>query len=137
MPSRENDWIETMPLVDATTPRRRHAIACPTSLRVGLRALHDDRGAAAVSFILAFPIFLTIVSILVQMALMVNAKLTVQHAADAAARAAATSLPDGHPENVSRAAWMALAPLSPKATTTPASAASADYDALKSLGVDV
>src|SRR5215212_9878765 len=83
--------------------------------------LHSDTGSAAVSFILAFPIFLTIVGIVVQMALMVNAKIMVTHAADAAARAAATSLPDGHPENVQKAAWQALAPISPKSTGAAAS----------------
>jgi Flp pilus assembly protein TadG len=90
-----------------------------------------------VSFVLAFPIFLTIVAIIVQMALMVNAKVVVTHAADSAARAAATSLPDGKPENVERAAWMALAPLSPQAQSPVAAEAAADYDALRRMGVDV
>jgi Flp pilus assembly protein TadG len=97
----------------------------------------SDSGAAAVSFILCFPIFLTIVAIIVQMALMVNAKLMVANAADSAARAAATSLPDGHPENVGHAAWLTLAPLSPQAATGIASEAAADADALKQMGVEV
>lgn len=95
-----------------------------------------DAGAAAVSFILAFPIFLTIVGIVVQIALMVNARIMVQHAADSAARAAATSLPDGQPENIDRAAWISLAPLSPQAADAN-SQATEDYEALKNLGVNV
>jgi Flp pilus assembly protein TadG len=101
-----------------------------------LRFLHDDRGAATTSFILAFPIFLTIVGIIVQMALMVNAKIIVNHAADAAARAAVTSLPDGHPENITTAALIALAPLSPKADTN-SSDAQGVYDALQNIGANV
>lgn len=80
-----------------------------------LAAMHDDQGAAAVSFILAFPIFLVLVGIVVQFALIANARIVVQHAAYAAARSASTSLPDGHPEKVRRAAQMALAPISPVA----------------------
>lgn len=106
--------------------------------RRALVPLHDDTGAAAaVSFILVLPIFLTVVAILVQTALMVNAKIVVTHAADAAARAAVTSLPDGKPENVTRAAWMALVPISPVATDGDASEATADYDALQAAGVEV
>lgn len=103
-----------------------------------IASLHrDDGAAAAVSFVIAFPIFLTIVGVLVQISLMVNAKIMVTAAADAAARAAVTSLPDEKPENIGRAAWIALAPLSPEAASTTASEASADYDALKTAGVDV
>ena len=98
--------------------------------RIAFMAIHDDSGAAAVSFILAFPIFLTIVGIVVQTALMVNAKMMVTQAADAAARAAVASLPDEHPENIVKAAYMSLAPLSPPAAST-SSDASAVYDALK------
>ena len=97
---------------------------------------HSRRGSAAVSFILAFPIFLTIVGVVVQMALMVNAKIMVTHAADAAARAAATSLPDGHPENIQRAAWTALAPVSPKSPNAAASEATDTADALKRVGAN-
>jgi Flp pilus assembly protein TadG len=100
------------------------------------RFLHDDRGAATTSFILAFPIFLTIVGIVVQMALMVNAKVVVNHAADVAARAAVTSLPDGHPENISQAAWVALAPLSPKAAAS-TSQSQTVYSALQQVGANV
>ena len=89
------------------------------------------------SFILALPIFLTIVSVVVQLALMVNAKIMVAHAADAAARAAATSLPDGHPENIAHAARLALVPVCPQATTSTAPEADADAAALRTLGVNV
>lgn len=56
-----------------------------------------------------------IVGIVVQFALIANARIIVQHAAHATARSASTSLPDGHPEKVRRAARMALAPISPVA----------------------
>ena len=98
--------------------------------------LHHDSGAAAVSFILAFPIYLTIVAIVVQTALMVNAKVMVTQAAEAAARAAVTSLPDGHPENVARAALMTIAPLCPPATSSSSDGTSI-YNALQKVGANV
>lgn len=94
------------------------------------------RGAAAVSFILAFPIFLVIVAILVQYALIANARVMVDHAAQMAARAAVTSLPEEHPENVESAAYMVLSALSPVATSTSPEATTM-YDSLKGSGVDV
>jgi Flp pilus assembly protein TadG len=108
-----------------------------TSLTRLRKTLRSDDGAAAVSFILAFPIFLTIVAIIVQLALMVNAKLMVVNAADTAARSAATSLPDEHPENIHHAAWLALAPVSPRAEGPVASEAAAAADALRRVGVEV
>ena len=67
---------------------------------------------------------------------MVNAKVVVSHAADVAARAAVTSLPDGHPENITKAALMALTPLSPKADS-PTSDGQDVYSALQGLGTSV
>ncbi len=100
-----------------------------------LANLHNDRGGVAVSFILAFPIFLVIVAVLVQFALIANAKVAIDHAAQMAARAAVTSLPDDHPENVTAAACMALAPLSPVAPS-PIAQATTLQQALIGMGVD-
>jgi len=105
-------------------------------LRRTLRRLAGDDGAAAVSFILTFPIFMLIVAIIVQLALMVTAKIAVSHAADTAARAAMTSLPDERPDNVARAAWLSLAPISPEAeAATPEGAEVAE--ALRQVGTSV
>ena len=80
-----------------------------------------DKGTVAVTFLLSFPIFLAIVGLLVQYALLVNARMGMDRAAMAAGRAAMTSLPTD-PDiddmegdvNVMRAATMALEPLSPR-----------------------
>src|SRR5207237_1241107 len=96
-------------------PALRVAVPMTSFVLRILRVLHRrDDGSAAVSFIMAFPIFLWIIAILVQMVLLVNAKIMVSYAADCAARSAVTSLPDEHPENIKQAACAALAPLSPK-----------------------
>jgi hypothetical protein len=117
----------------------RPFVAANDFLRKIAAALHDDSGAAAISFIFCLPIFLTIVGIIVQLALMVNAKIVVTQAADAAARAAMTSLPDEHPENIQQAAWMTLVPICPKSQSSGGGGAEASdaYQALQRLGVDV
>ena len=85
-----------------------------------LRGLHrSESGTAAVSFILCLPIFLTIVAIIVQYALIVNAKIIVTSAAANAARAAMTSLPEETPDNVTKAARFSVVPVSPKAKGQP------------------
>ena len=114
-------------------PRR----SITTALRRFARTLHSDQGSAAVPFILALPIFLWIVAILVQYTLIVNAKLLIDHAAQSAARAAVTSLPEGHPENVRAAAYLSLATLSPVATVPVQSQADAVYQALQTSGIPV
>lgn len=108
-----------------------------TAIERVARSLHSDRGSAAVPFIFSLPIFLFIIAILVQYALIVNAKLLISHAASRAARAAATSLPEGHSENVSAAAYMSLAPLSPLATTAVHPQADLVYRAMESSGIAV
>jgi Flp pilus assembly protein TadG len=100
------------------------------------RSFVCDEGSAAVSFILTFPIFMTIVAVIVQLSLMVNARIMVAAAADAAARAAMTSLPDEHPENVTAAAVLALTPLSPEATEA-STDGSAYAAAMNKVGVTV
>jgi len=96
---------------------------------------HSDCGGAAVAFIIAFPIFLWIIAVLVQFALIANAKVMIDFAAQSAARAAVTSLPEGNPDNVNAAACMALTPLSPQASQAAASQADSAYQALLALGV--
>lgn len=108
-----------------------------TTARTILARLRGDDGAAAVSFILTFPIFLLIVAIIVQLALIVTAKIMVSHAADTAARAAMTSLAEDKPENVRRAAWIALAPVSPVSEVSPTSEAVSVAEALRQLGTPV
>ncbi len=86
-----------------------------------LRLLHGrDKGTVAITFLLSLPILLAILGILVQYALLVNARLTVDRAAQAAARSAMTALPTdpiigeaGGNGYVERAALMILEALSP------------------------
>ena len=91
----------------------------------------------AVSFLLTLPIFLTIVAIIVQYALLVNAKLQVEEAAYMAGRAAVTALPDEQEGAIHRAARMALAPLSPVAGDAADPEGSAMLEALLASGVEV
>jgi Flp pilus assembly protein TadG len=102
-----------------------------------LAAIHEDRGGAAISFIATFPIFLIIVAVIVQYALILNAKIMIDHAARSAARAAVTCLPDGQPQRISSAACMALVPISPVARTSASSEADTTYQAMKRLGTPV
>jgi len=104
-------------------------------LRKWARDFHNDAGGAAVAFIIAFPLFLWIIAIVIQFVLIVNAKVMVDYAAQAAARAAVTSLPEGQPDNVNAAACLALTPLSPQATDAVAAQADSTYQALLGLGV--
>ena len=102
-----------------------------------LKRLHrDDGGTAAVSFILCLPVFLAILTVFVQFALMLNAKLMVSNAAAAAARSAITSLPEETPDNVKHAACMMLVPVSPKAVTGVSQEAQGLSDAIKTLNAD-
>jgi hypothetical protein len=102
-----------------------------------------DRGTVAVTFLLSFPLLLLIYGIIVQFALLANAKIAVNHATAAAGRAAMTSLPtdpliepiDG-PGNVSKAACLALEPLSP-VSPNPGSDALAIAQAFKDVGINV
>jgi len=101
------------------------------------------RGTVAVTFLLALPIFLVIICVMVQYAMLVNARMGVNRAVMAAGRSAVTSLPtdpdvdyvDGE-HNVRRAAWMALEPLSPKGTDI-AMDAQEVVAAMENLGVSV
>jgi Flp pilus assembly protein TadG len=102
-----------------------------------------DRGTVAITFLLSLPVLLLVVAILVQFALLVNGRLAFERALAAAGRSAVTSLPadpalDGvDPQaNVRRAAYLALAPLSPPGQSA-SSEAQTVADALKSMGVNV
>lgn len=79
-----------------------------------LAAVHCDRGAAAVPFMLCLPIFLMIVAVLVQYAILANGKSMVDYAAQVAARSATTALPDERKDAVFSAARLALVTLSPR-----------------------
>jgi Flp pilus assembly protein TadG len=95
--------------------------------RSAMRTLHDrklsgatwriagNRGSAAIPFLIALPIFLMIVGILVQYALIVNAKSMLDEATILAARSAATCLPDQESDRIAKAARMALVTISPQA----------------------
>ena len=102
-----------------------------------LRRLHCDRGSAAVPFILSLPIFLLILAILVQYALIVNAKIMIDHSAQSAARAAVTSLPENQSDNIKSAACLTLTPLSPVALSGVEDQATSIYNALLTSGVPV
>jgi Flp pilus assembly protein TadG len=90
-----------------------------TAWRRLVAAIHDDRGAVAVSFVMTLPIFLVVVGIFVQLALLVNARIMCNYAAEMTARAAITALPENNPDAVSRAARFAFVPLSPQAKDAP------------------
>jgi Flp pilus assembly protein TadG len=106
-------------------------------LRRLARPLHDDHGAASISFILCLPIFYLIVAVIIQYALLVNARTMVEHAAHVAARSAMTALPDERSEAVLRAARFAVVPLCPEAQGAVDSEAATTADALAQCGVDV
>lgn len=81
------------------------------------RRTRCDAAAASVSFMLSFPLFLMAVSLLVQLALMCQARIVVNHAAYTAVRSAITSSADGlkdAQQRTRRAAAMALSGLSPR-----------------------
>jgi hypothetical protein len=102
-----------------------------------------DRGTVAVTFLLALPVLMLVVSIIVQYALLVNARLAFLRALDAAARSAVTTLSaDAAAEridpqaNVRRAACIVLASLSPS-SPRPNSDGQLVADALAATGVKI
>lgn len=97
-----------------------------------------DAGSVTVSFVLCLPLFLMVVSIAVQLALICNAQVVVNHAAYAAARSAATLLPDGVPDadrRIRNAAAMTLAGVSPAGQSPHAGRRSRDV--LHRAGADI
>jgi Flp pilus assembly protein TadG len=103
----------------------------------GRAASFRRRGTVSVTFILTLPIFLCIIAILVQYALMLNARIMVQYAAETAARSAVTAVPDQHEEAIARAARTSLVTLSPQATTAVDPEATAMADAMRGAGIDI
>ncbi len=102
-----------------------------------------DKGTVAVTFMLVLPFLMGLVGMLVQYALLLNARLTVDRAAQAAARSAMTSLPTdilindkGGPGYPNRSALMILESLSPASRNGTSSEAIAVMDALASLGAN-
>jgi Flp pilus assembly protein TadG len=81
------------------------------------RRIQNDDGAAAIPFVLALPLLITIIAVTVQYAMLVAAYTVVAGAAEAAARSAVVSLPDGNTDPIKRAAFMVLAPLSPQGSS--------------------
>ncbi len=102
-----------------------------------IAALHSDRGSVSISFILCLPIFLTIVGIIVQLALLVNAKIMIDHALHVAARSAVTALPEHQFDAINRAVRLSLVPLCPQATTSVTQEATDVSDALSACGITV
>jgi Flp pilus assembly protein TadG len=83
------------------------------------------------------PLFLAILAVAVQYALMVNAKILVTDAAAAAARSAMTSLPEESPDNIKKAACFMLVPICPKAAGGASAEAQQIADALATLQTTV
>jgi len=105
-----------------------------------------DKGTVAITFLLSLPVLLTVIGVLVQYALLANARLTLDRAVAAAARSAMTSLPtdaalDNLPlstssNNVNRSALMILESLSPVSQDITSDATTV-ADALAQVGVNV
>ena len=103
-----------------------------------------NRGSVALSFAMTLPIYIYIMTIFVQYALMVNAKLMIARAAEVAARSAMTCLPtdkvvdevDGQ-AMVRSAGYMALVPISPKSKDTPSPESTDFVQALRDAGLTI
>jgi Flp pilus assembly protein TadG len=100
-----------------------------------LRMHKDEGGTAAVTFLLCLPVMMTVIAIIVQFALILNAKLVVTDAAIAAGRAAVTALPEEKPENIRKAALFMLVPISPTAKNGINQEGQEIQSALETLGV--
>lgn len=115
------------------------------ALRGWGRRFHGEEGTIAVSFILCLPIFLIVLAIVVQYALLVNARVMLDHTAEVAARAAMVCLPsDATAEGtasvlpkIRQAACMAAVAISPRAGGEASSEAVAVADALQRAGVEL
>jgi hypothetical protein len=115
-----------------------------------------DRGTVAVTFFLSLPIFLFIISLMAQYALIINARIVLGHATAAAARSAMVALPtdplvdtvydpnsgssDGSLDGVAfvnRAARMELESISPKALGGNSTEATSVAQALQASGLPI
>jgi Flp pilus assembly protein TadG len=113
-------------------------------LRRLVARIHSERGTVAVSFILVLPLFLMVLSIIIQYALLVNARVMVGQAALATGRSATTMLPtdpqlDGItlPDPINQTAYINLVPLSPPATANVDPDADAIANGFSNAGVNV
>ncbi len=100
-----------------------------------------DRGTVTLTFALSLPILLLLIGVLVQFALLANARMTLDRAVQAGARSAMTSLPTdqgigdaGGAAFVERSIRMTLESLSPASTDSPSSEAQSVADALQQIG---
>ncbi len=115
-----------------------------------------DRGTVALTFIFSLPILLLIISIITQYALIINARIMLNHALSAAARSAMVALPTDPqvdtldlPNDVAnptpldgtavvqQAACMQLVALSPKAKSAPSGTAVNLAQALQQVGLTI
>ena len=109
----------------------KHALARLRNLLQG-----RDKGTVALTFLLSLPILIALIGIIVQWALVANARLSINRAANAAARTAMTVLPTdpllerGGPDMVRRSALIVLAGLSP---ASPESATSDSQEVAQAL----
>jgi TadE-like protein len=100
-----------------------------------------DTGTVTLTFAFCLPILLLLIGVLVQFALLINARLTLQRAVQAGARSAMTSLPTdqniGDPGGaafVGRSIRMTLESLSPASPDAATGEAQSVADALQQLG---
>ncbi|MEI7766492.1 MAG: hypothetical protein WCJ97_03540 [Phycisphaerae bacterium] len=121
----------------STPTRGWHLLTKPKAL---LRALHNEEASVSISFMLVFPIYLTIVGVLVQFSLLLAAKIVVEHAAIVAARSATTCLTEpafivDRSAQPAQAAALILAQLSPKGNSGISAPVQAAYDAMLDVSV--
>lgn len=111
------------------------------SPRVMLRRLrrwvNDNRGTAAVSFLLVLPVFMTVVALVLQYAVLANGNNIVHAASLRVARTAVTALPEDREDEIRQSAYFALAQLSPQAPGNPAGEAVDVANALARAGIQV
>lgn len=109
-------WLFALAALGAAGVRLACALPSP-AVRPPWRevARREDGGTVMLDFILTFPLFVIIVLTVVQLALLINARLVVSYAAFAAARSAVVWLPEGigaAQEHAERAAALACIPVS-------------------------
>ncbi len=73
----------------------------------------EESGTAMLDFVLTFPFFTMVVLLVVQVALIINARVVVAYAAYTAARSAAVNVPEGEEDRVLRSAAIACSTISP------------------------
>ena len=79
----------------------------------------EDSGTGMLDFVLTLPIFMLLVLLIVQMVLIINARIMVSYAAYTAARSAAVTVPEGLSDKVRRAAVTSCMPIAPSLSRVP------------------